>query len=205
MASFKITEYFLVLNFWKGKDLRGIIQITRFKGKYFHPIICNLFKRCQVPRCGHLGKQLGSRAHLVIFLPFTATWVLITRYLRNNNNYNISVGFFAFCYDFFKINHILFTQLRGHFKLHRISVMSLSLRIRQGFCHMPLTYNCASIKSCFSFRKKYHISTTNSYIFIFQAYSRLHQKTFKQSERWISLWMIRGNKTIPHILLVIII
>lgn len=140
MASSKITEYFLVLNFWKGKDLRGIIQITRFKGKYFHPIICNLFKRCQVPRCGHLGKQLGSRAHLVIFLPFTATWVLITRYLRNNNNYNISVGFFAFCYDFFKINHILFTQLRGHFKLHRISVMSLSLRIRQGFCHMPLTY-----------------------------------------------------------------
>lgn len=44
MASSKITKYILVLNFWKGKGLRCIIQITRFKGKYFHPIICNLFK-----------------------------------------------------------------------------------------------------------------------------------------------------------------
>lgn len=44
MASSKITKYILVLNFWKGQGLRGIIQITRFKGKYFHPIICNLFK-----------------------------------------------------------------------------------------------------------------------------------------------------------------
>lgn len=52
----------------KGKYLRYYHQMNKVKWKYFHSIICNLFKRYKVPGCGHLVRQLETKTYPLIIL-----------------------------------------------------------------------------------------------------------------------------------------